>query len=162
MKLNDMLAGDSHITLMIGLPGSGKSTYVDRHKTANTVAISRDSIRAELGFCKEGDKCVLDKEKEDVVTKRFNHLLIKAVADGKDIYLDNMHTRRKYRDNVKELLKQNFPKTNFIYHYVYCETSLENCMKRRPMIPEEVYRKMIRSIDWPTADEYNTFEVVKS
>jgi predicted kinase len=149
------------VHFMIGLPGSGKSTYVNEFlKThPDAVVISRDMVRAELGFCEEGDKCVLDKEKEAEVSRACDSKLLKAVSQGKEVILDNMHTKKKYRDNVKDLLKSVFLKTNFRYEYTYCETTLENCMKCRPMISESVYKNMIESIDWPTPDEYHTFEI---
>lgn len=150
------------IIMMIGLPGSGKSTKVkeviDGKKAAcesEPVVISRDIVRAELGFCEQGEKCVLDKEKENLVSRTCDEKLVVAIKEGKNVILDNMHTKLKYRNSVKMLLKQNFPKYNFVFRYIYCETSLKNNLERRPMISKEIYDGMIYSIDWPTPDEYH-------
>lgn len=142
----------SNVKLMIGLPGSGKSTLVEKYKKNNTVVLSRDTLRIELGFCKEGEKVVCTKEQEDQVTDVFEDRFVEALVNGKDIIIDNINLKRSYRDSYKELA-QNY---NVYWEYVYVQApSLEDNYKRRPMISKEQFDEMINKFDFPDPSEYD-------
>lgn len=142
----------SNVRVMIGLPGAGKSTVVEKYKKDNIVVLSRDTIRTELGFCKEGEKVVCTKEQEDQVTDVFEDRFVEALANGKDIIIDNINLKRSYRDSYKELA-ENY---NVHWEYVYVQApSLEDNYKRRPMISKEQFDEMISKFDFPDPSEYD-------
>lgn len=139
------------VRMLIGLSGSGKSTYAKRFE--NSVIISRDTIREELGFCKEGEKVVLDSSQEKKVSDVFNLRLIQAAKEGKDIVIDNLNLKKKYRDAYKNLLKDF--NVEWHYYYIYTDNISINLERRGDMMTEEILKNMIMNFDWPTPDEYD-------
>lgn len=148
---------DSTVYVLIGLPGAGKNTYVDTH-LGGVKMISRDDIRAELGYCKSGDKVVLSKEQEDEVTKVFNEEVMKYVKAGENICLNNINLKKRYRDSFKTLL-QGYPVK---WEYVYIEApTIEDNIKRRPTFDPEVLMSMRETLEWPQPDEYDDLIISK-
>jgi predicted kinase len=142
---------------MIGLPGAGKTTYIkeiiEKKGITDYSIISRDLIRVKLGQCKEGEKYLGTSEEEEAVTEEFNRELMAAVKKGSTIFLDNMNTRRKYRDTYKNLLKGH--KFRWVYVYVQAPNIDDNIERRKGQIPEESFKPMISRLEWPSASEYN-------
>ena len=154
-----------NVAVMIGLPGSGKSTLAEKLAKDDdifngAVIVSRDTLRSELGFCKEGEKTVLSKHNENVVTEEFNERVLKAAKDGRPIILDNLNTKRKYRDGYKSLLS-NYD-VSWTYYYVEAPTLGDNLERRRGQIEKSVFYQMINDMEMPTSDEYDTLIRVKT
>ena len=153
------------VYVMIGLPGSGKNTWIDGFTSFlqkdTFVTISRDDIRAELGFCNEGDKVVLSPDKENHVTEVFNKRFIDAISNGKDVFLNNINLKKAYRDEYVRLLREN--RLDDVYWvYVYVESNnLDTLLERRKMIPASVYESLIDRIDWPQPGEYDRLIIHK-
>lgn len=153
------------VYVMIGLPGSGKSTFA--HKLVDDgyadVIVSRDTIREELGYCESGEKVVLSKGKENEVTKVFNETILDAAKNGKRIIIDNLNLKAEYRNGYKSLLS-NYD-VNWIYYYVEAENLSVNMARRKSQITENVFKEMINKLEWPTIDEYkdkDNFVIVRT
>lgn len=148
------------VYVMIGLPGSGKNTWIDNYFSDRPkdsyVVVSRDDIRAELGYCNEGDKVVLSPDKEAEVSKVFDERFIKALHEGKDVVLNNINLKKQYRDNYKSL--------GYIVEwiYVYIEAKdMETLLHRRQTIPFNVYESMIDKFEFPQPGEYDDIIISK-
>lgn len=150
------------VYVMIGLPGAGKNYFIEHCDDKFLVSISRDDIRAELGYCKEGDKVVLSPDKEKHVSEVFNERFINAVADNKNVVLNNINLKKAYREGYKALLKNN--ELDYVdWVYVYIEArDMETLLHRRTTIPFNVYESMIDKFDWPRPGEYNDIYIVKA
>lgn len=149
------------VYVMIGLPGAGKSTYIENNFNGDDyVVVSRDLIRIELGYCKEGEKFIGDKEQESLVTDVFNQKMLSAAEQNKTIVLDNMNNRREYRDGYKKLLKD----YNICWKYIYCEapTLDTNIIRRAGQIDSDLFVGMINHFNMPMYDEYDKLTVVIS
>lgn len=149
--------------VFIGLPGSGKSTEANKLLMGTRypkVIISRDIIRAELGYCKLGDKVVLSKEQENEVSKAFNQKMIDSAKKGYDIILDNINLKREYRDAYKETLRDFKVKWNYVY--IQADSLEKNIERRKGQISENVFKDMQRKLDWPDICEYDTMTIVKN
>ena len=149
------------VYVMMGLPGAGKSTYVDQNfKGDDYVIVSRDLIRSELGYCAEGEKFIGDKEQEKCVTEVFNQKMLSAAAQNKTIVLDNMNNRREYRDGYKKLLNE----YNISWRYIYCEapTLTHNIVRRYGQIDGELFQGMINHFDMPMYEEFDRLSVIIS
>ena len=147
------------VYMLIGLPGAGKNTYADKlAKTRKLTMLSRDDIRAELGYCSEGDKVILSADKEAEVTKVFNERFVESVKNGESVCLNNLNIKKKYRDALKNLVKGY--DIEWVYIYVEAPT-IEDNEKRRPTFKAGSIREMTAVLEWPRSDEYDILVISK-
>lgn len=162
-----------HVNILIGLPGAGKSTHAkniikkrqeseDEEERNKYVVISRDQIRAELGFTEsEDDKKVCKWQQEDKVSEVFNERLLEAARRGKYIFVDNINAKKKYRDMYKSVLKDF--SVFWTYTYIEAEGGIKTNIKRREgQITAHVLETMIYGIEWPEREEYDALDIQKS
>lgn len=143
------------ITVLVGLPGSGKSTWCSKCK--DEVVLSSDSIRGELF----GDEAIQGNPKEifDLLKERLKN----ALADGKDVVVDatNM-TVWERSDYIKIAKEYNCRVVAKIF-----TTSPEECRRRNQNrereVPEFVYVKMMAKYQSPTIEEgFDEIDLVKT
>ena len=152
------------VYVLIGLPGAGKNTWIEQflgwNKPEDIVILSRDDIRAELRFCNDGDKVVLPSDKENEVSEVFNKRFVKALDDGKDVILNSINLKKRYRDDFKRLAGNRL----IDWRYVYVEApTIEDNIKRRPTFdPQQLKDIMTEVLDWPQPDEYYKFLISKN
>lgn len=89
--------------IMVGVAGSGKSTYCKNHMTDGDIYISRDEIRYSM---LKDDEPYFAHEKE--VYREFIRQINEAMETGKDIWIDQTSLDRAARG---KLLKQLCPNT---------------------------------------------------
>lgn len=136
--------------LLVGLPGSGKSTWC-RKNYPNLPIVSRDIIRAELGFTKDADeKAALEWWKEEKVTKRENELIEKLCSERKDFIIDDTNLKKKFRKKMIDFLHNN----GAIVIGVRFSTDIDTCIDRRKdQISEETMRQIFSKMDQLEDDE---------
>ena len=141
-----------HLYLMMGVPGSGKSTYVKNILKYGDIYISRDEIRYSL-LTEEDDYFA----KENEVIKTFIDNIDKSLVNEEycgDVYADATHLSPKSRAQVLNKLK-NKDKVSVIYLDIPLNIILERNAQRkgRALVPENVVRRMYNSIILPTKAE---------
>ena len=144
--------------VMIGIPGSGKSTYAETLKETEKAKgvfslpiISRDTIRIEMGLCGEGEKCMGTPKQEDEVTRRVKESIQNLSSMGASFIVDNTSLKKKYRDQYIEYIK----KYDVVPVYVYVEApSLDENFKRRDgEIDSNIIQRMWDGFEFPNHSE---------
>jgi len=126
------------IIILIGCPGSGKSTFVKY--CAATKIISRDLIRESLGFVKKGEKALLSKDQEAEVTDEWWKQL-ESCNENDDVVIDDTNLNSTFRNEMLERIKKIHPEAKIIG--VKMEAPLHLVLERRKgQIPENVLRNM--------------------
>lgn len=125
------------IYLMCGIPGSGKSYFIQKNMTQFDYVISRDSIRFNL---LEPGQDYFKHEKEVLSTFKKN---IREVTSQKDmlynVWIDATHNTKKSRRQVLECIPKGVPVT-CVYFRPDLKKSFTNDAKRtgRQAVGQEV------------------------
>ena len=142
------------VYVMVGIPGSGKGTFVRNNKKEGDFVVSSDDIRQELfgdaGYQGDNDK----------VFQLFYQRMVEAVHFGRNVWLDATNINRKCRRQVFEKLRQAKLQTE-VLAIVMC-TRVEECIRRDAerdrTVGEEVIRKFVRRFEYP--QEFEGFDAV--
>ena len=140
--------------LLMGCPGSGKSTYLnDRIKNGNGVVISRDIIRFSLV---SEDEEYFSRENE--VYELFVKGIANALKFNTEVYADATHLNERSRAKLLRALGKNLKgvEVNVIYVRVPVEVAIqrnENRIGTRAYVPKSVIRRMYSQTTMPIKEE---------
>ena len=128
--------------VMVGIPGSGKSTIA---KTLDGVLISTDAIREEL----YGDENIQGNGR--MVFSIAYVRMQEALERGENVIFDATNVSRKAR---KSIIKAT---PNAEHIAVFVNTPFETCrernLSRERTVPEEVLDRMYKNLTTPSKDE---------
>jgi predicted kinase len=140
--------------MMMGIPGSGKSTYLENNLGSflQPKVISRDKIRFSL--LKDGDEYF---SKEDEVFKKFIQEINNSLGRGYgDTIVDATHLNAGSRKKLLKNIDRNLAdEVIVIWIKVPLEVALERNSKRegRSFVPEDAIKNMYNSLSKPTSYE---------
>lgn len=146
--------------ILIGVPGSGKSTYAEelfQKAEKGTALVSSDQIRKSL----YGRESCQDNPKK--VFAIAHNTVIDQLKNGYDVIFDATNIYAKDRKEL--ILKVCFEVTQPVrFIAVYFDTPISECIKRQDLrerkVPTRVIEKMGRQIDKPTFQE--GFDIIKT
>ncbi len=132
--------------MMIGIPGSGKSTYAEKiARLENAVVISSDKLREELF----GD--VWELRKNTILFAEVYRRALKYLSEGKNVVLDATNISRRKRKHVLNKLKPYYKECYFI------KTPLNKVLyqnrKRDRNVPEDVIFRIYNKLQEPDYSE---------
>lgn len=90
------------VELLVGIPGSGKSTYAKQvvaKDPSNWVRINNDDLRAMM------NGSVYSPDYEKMITDARNYLIRDALKRGKSVIIDNLNLNRRHFDDVCKIAK---------------------------------------------------------
>lgn len=133
------------IVVLVGLPGSGKSTYLAR---LGSRGLSSDAIRGLLAD-DEGDQTIHER-----VFQTVRYLLRQRLAIGRPVtYIDATNLRVEERRPYLEIGQQ----FGCEMEAVWFDVPLEECARRNGararVVPEEALVAMAEKLAPPTAEE---------
>jgi predicted kinase len=133
------------IILTVGLPGSGKSTYLAR---LGVNAISSDDVR----------RLIIDDPHDQSIHARVfatvRYLVRQRIAVSRPVtYVDATHLTRWERRPYVKMAQRYGCKLEALYFDVPLEICVERNRLRRPMVPEKVIREMARRLIPPGKPE---------
>lgn len=131
--------------MMVGLPGSGKSTFTSNLATMNCVIHSSDKIRKEL----LGD--VNDQSKQTDVFAELHRRVYRDLNAGKDVIYDATNLNYKRRMQFLQELRRRVDEVWAVC--IIIPTPYQECLRRNAnrdrVVPDEVIERMYRSFDPP-------------
>ena len=138
---------ENKLTILVGLPSSGKSTYAESIKDIfDYVVISSDAIREEISFYEDQSK---NAEVFQILHKRVDE----ALGDGKNVIVDATNINIKSRRPLIELGK----KHEAIISAIVFVTPLGTCyltdVDRPHPVGRDVITKMLRKFECPFYEE---------
>lgn len=144
------------LEILIGISGSGKSTYT-KHKI-NYAVVSTDKIREELF----GDPSIQDNPRK-VFRIAYNRVLYN-IENGKNTIFDTTNLKPRDRRRLVYYLKGN--NLNFTINYTIFKRPLELCIKRAAArkinpISEDIVRKQYGKLTMPDKDELSYVDKIK-
>lgn len=117
------------LILLVGIPGSGKTTLSKKLSEKGYTTISADAIRQELygDEAEQGDP----KEVFDVFYERMDKIL----SSGADLVVDNTNLKAQYRQEITERAKPFGYENPQIW---VLDTPLSICLKRNSLRDRKV------------------------
>ena len=140
------------VLLCVGVPGSGKSTWISNHMDANNdIVISRDAIRFAL---LQDDQDYFAVENQ--VREEFFKQIRDYTADGysNNVFIDATHLNRKSRKQILNCIKDN-PYKIAVSFEVPIDVALERNAQRtgRALVPESAIHNMYARFEKPSFNE---------
>ena len=138
--------------IMVGCPGSGKSTYAKKN-LPDALYVSRDKIRFNL--VKENEEYF---SKETEVFNTFITKINEGLRQSLDVVADATHLNRVSRFKLLNSLKIDKEKTEVIAIVMFTPLSIciernENRKGTRSYVPKDVIEKMYHSFKTPSKYE---------
>lgn len=116
--------------ILMGLPGSGKSTYADNLPLSYKI-FSRDFIRYEKGYADLKAHVRLSVELEDEVTEEFNRKMKRKIKTemgrGNNLVFDTVGSKAEYRMKYISELKEH----GYRVEVVRISRDLDQCVEAR-------------------------------
>lgn len=157
------------IEVLVGLPCSGKSSYIDRKKENNHefVVISKDDVIMEmgkvLGHTEYTDvyKVLTDKQHKEAYAETMRRFQ-EAVKDRKDIVIDLTNMSKKSRNKwIHGLKKYNKVATVMLAgESMLISRNLIRNQEQGKFIPAGVYSNMMKTFLIPTLYEFDEVRFV--
>ena len=143
----------SKLYLLMGAPGSGKSTYLKNRFSQQPVVVSRDAIR--FNMVRE-DEEYFSKEKE--VFREYIEQIRIALKFNKEVFADATHLNENSRAKVLFALGKDLKdvEVNVIWVRVPLEVAItqnELRLGTRAYVPKSVIRRMYSQVTMPSKEE---------
>ena len=140
------------LTIMVGIPRSGKSTWIDKNKKDNVV-VSNDWIREEILRTK------YSTESNAIVWQIIDSTLRILLGQGKNVILDGTNHMPHIRKFYTDIAKAYGAKVRMVVFH----TPLEVCMARNHTpsgnkLPDYCLERMAKDFVPPYKTEYDKIE----
>lgn len=143
------------LIMLIGIPGSGKSTYAAKIKEENPEYIihSSDELRKELF------NSVSDQTHNAELFEELHKRIRKDLLEGHTVIYDATNLNKKRRITFLNSIKQRKKAVLFISDIATCKT---NNLKRENVVPDEVIDKMRLNFCPPHMSEgFDEIEIIR-
>jgi predicted kinase len=128
--------------ILIGLPGSGKSTYADTLVSQGWHRVNYDFLRHESGMFPDGYK--FSKQNEELVKQIADRQAIAALIDGRNVVIDNTNLSEHSVEHWTAIANP----FSVVPSIVRFDTPIDECLKRNDQrtgwakVPRAVIERM--------------------
>jgi predicted kinase len=142
---NDTSSEPQRIIILVGLPGSGKSTYLER---LGVTGLSSDEIRLLLA------DDVTDQTIHGRVFSTLRYLVRQRLAIGRPVtYVDATHLTPSERRPYVKIAKKYGCQIEVMFFNVPLEACLDRNRARARVVPEDAMRVMAAKLVPPSVEE---------
>ena len=142
---NDTSSEPQRIVILVGLPGSGKSTYLER---LGVTSLSSDAIRLLLA------DDVSNQTIHGRVFSTLRYLVRQRMAIGRPVtYVDATHLTPKERRPYIKIAQKFGCQVDALFFNVPLDECLERNRARARVVPEDAMRAMAAKLVPPSLDE---------
>ncbi|MGB0582033.1 MAG: AAA family ATPase [Limisphaerales bacterium] len=139
------------VTLMSGLPGSGKDTWLERNRPELPV-VALDDLRTELGIDPTGN--------QGEVVQLGRERCREQLRTGSDFAFNATNITRQTRKKWIDLFADYGARVKIVYVEPPLTEIRRNNRQRKSPVPEEVISKLFRRLEPPTLTECHALELV--
>lgn len=139
------------VTLMAGLPGSGKDRWIARNR-ADLPVVSLDSIRQETG--------VAPTDNQGVVVQAAHERARSHLRAGQDFVWNATNVTRQIRAKVLRLLLDYGARVEIVYIEVLPDLLGKQNRSREDAVPQAAIDHLVRKLEPPQAWEAHTLHLV--
>lgn len=130
----------------IGIPASGKSTWINKFAEVNNfVVVNPDAIRGRLSGGDAGDQ-----SRNGEVFKIAAKELLAELVDGKSVCYDACCYNASNRKMVEDIADKTNSKIEWHYFPVTLETAIKRQETRARKVPLHIIEKMLKGMSMPT------------
>ena len=147
------------LVMMIGLPGSGKSTYAKSltkcYPDLEFVVLSTDDYIENKAVANGTTYADIFqdtyKEAEEFMFAKLQY----AIDNGISVFWDQTNLNKKTRMKKLDKIPDDYVRAFVLYSNTDIDSLLERQKNRKPtkIIPRHVMTNMANSLEWPDADE---------
>lgn len=166
MKASDLK--DKELIMMVGIPGTGKSTYINKIKAQNPdkdyVIIGVDNILDDLAAEKGLTYAQSFQKHAGFAGKEIFRQAKIAIEQGRNIIWDQTNLTPKARAKKLNMMPENYLKKAVVF--VVSDQEIQRRLVKREeetgkTIPPHVLKSMARSYQAPTKAEFDEIEYIR-
>lgn len=143
----------AHLYVMVGAPGSGKSTWIEKN-LPDAVVVSSDKKREELfnDVNWQGDNLQ--------VFQKCHADIDKALEMGKKVAFDATNTKFSYRHAAVQIALNHYAHTTIIYFDLPVEVMLSRNKQRTRQVPTSIITRFSNDLEVPLKSEAQELKAI--
>ena len=131
------------VIIMVGLPGSGKSSEavrIQEEENDDLIIVNKDALRTGIN----GGVYVFDKEKEGLIHSFTESMIVQSLLSGRGVIVDETNILKQRRKKIIDLVRRVSPQVKI--EYIWCNENY-NCLKYRMRdsrgVGESIWKEVI-------------------
>lgn len=157
---------DKNFVVLVGLPASGKSTYIKNNLFKDYVVISRDNfVEAKRKDGESYTECFkrLTKEEQEKIDAQYRELLLKSVNSRKNIIIDKTNTSTKSRRillNTSKSIKMDYKVKAIVFLKDLKTIENQNKNREGKVLDNIVIENFKNAFTIPTFGDFDDIEYI--
>lgn len=145
---------NNFVIMLVGVPASGKSTFLKNDNTVDAEVLSTDNLIEEYAASQGKTYSEVFKEYVGIAEKEFFNKIKDCVDNKRNFFVDRTNISKKSRRKILALIPDSWTKIAVVFS-VPDEQELSKRLSSRPgkHIPDFVIESMIDSYERPTQEE---------